>query len=125
MTPAPALSTTEKQIRFEVATSKLVIQCSLEDIKLVCFRFISTLAEDLAYLEQGKSEIDPRIRPTNHMLRLAKDFAVIDKITGAFVWARTAEYERFGIIAESFGLRWGGRWLSLNDIYHVEYQEGA
>jgi hypothetical protein len=118
----PNISLTEKQARFEFLTAKLVLQAALEDIKLICFRFISTLAEDLAFFEQGKSEIDPRDRPTMHMLRLAKDFAIIRD--GNFVWTRTLEYERMGTIAESIGLRWGGRWKSLGDIFHVEYQEG-
>jgi hypothetical protein len=122
MSPTSPLSMTEKQARFEFLTAKLVIQASIEDIRLICFRFISTLAEDLAYFQQGKSEIDPRIHPTMHMLRLAKDYAVTKD--GGFIWARTAEYERFGIIAESLGLIWGGRWPALGDIFHVQYQEG-
>jgi hypothetical protein len=121
-TPSP-VSTTDKQIRLELLTAKLVIQASIEDIQLVCFRFVATMAEELAYFQAGKSEIDPRIKSTMHMKRLAKDFAVIKD--GQFIWARTPEYERMGVIAESLGLKWGGRWQSLNDIYHVEYQEGA
>lgn len=124
MAPTPALSLTEKQIRFELACSKLVLQASIEDIRLLCFRFISTLAEDLEHFQGGRSQLDPRVRPTPHMQRLAKDYLVIDK-DGHPVWARTPEYERLGVIAESLGLRWGGRWASLNDIYHVEYQDGV
>jgi hypothetical protein len=77
----------------------------------------------LKYFLEGKSQLDPRKGPTNHQKRLAKDFAVIQD--GAFIWSRTPKYERMGAIAESLGLRWGGRWASLNDIYHVEYQEGG
>ena len=122
MNASPQISLTEKQARFELAAAKLVLQASIEDIKLVCFRFISTLDEDLKHFLEGRSKIDPRIKPTAHMMRLAKDYAVIKD--GDFVWTRTPEYERLGEIAESLGLRWGGRWDSLNDIYHVEYQEG-
>jgi hypothetical protein len=123
MNSSPQLSSTEKQVRFELATAKLVIQASIDGIELICFRFISTMAEDLAYFNQGKSEIDPRITPTMHMQRLAKDFAVI--VDGKILWDRNLAYDRVGEIAESLGLRWGGEWKSLGDIYHVEYQEGA
>ncbi len=136
MTPsitAPPLSLTDKQIRFEDAVAKLKLQLRANDIDTICTRHISTLEDDLKYFLEGKSEIDPRIAPTFHMLRLAMDFAIVDKVTRGLIFARTAEYERFGEIAESFGLRWGGRWVKrdaagniiggLNDIYHVEYQD--
>ncbi len=120
---APAISTTAKQARFEYLTAKLVIECALQGVVLICYRFISTLAEDLAHFKAGRSDIDPRITPTKHMLRLAKDYMVIKD--GNVVWSRTPEYETLGAIAESLGLRWGGRFKSLQDIYHVEYRDGA
>jgi hypothetical protein len=124
MTPSAPISMTEKQVRFERAVAKLILQCQIQDIDIICTRHISTLDEDLKYFLEGKSLIDPRVKPTMHMLRLAMDFAVIKD--GQITWD-AADYQRFGEIAESLGLRWGGLWASagLNDCYHVEYQEGA
>ncbi len=121
--PAQPLSITAKQVRFEFLTAQLVMVCAAEEISLVCFRFISTFEEDLAHFLAGRSKIDPRIRKTMHMERLAKDFAVVEG--GTLVFEDGPEYKRMGEIAESLGLRSGRRWESLGDIFHVEYQEGA
>ena len=131
MGAAPQLSLTDKQVRFEYLCAKFILACFLEDIHLLCFRFISTQDEDLKHFLEGRSKIDPRVKPTPHMQRLAKDFAVIKD--GQFIWERTSEYERMGEIAELIGLKWGGRWMKrdesgkivggLNDIYHVQSPE--
>jgi hypothetical protein len=123
MSAAPPLSMTEKQARFELLTAKLVLQCALQDISIICYRHRSTLAEDLAYFQQGKSEIDPRIRPTMHMAGLAKDFAIAKGQD--YDWADISAYTKMGELAELLGLRWGGRWTRLRDYGHVEYQEVA
>lgn len=54
------------------------------------------------------------------MNRLAKDFAVV--VDGVYLWDRSPAYEKLGELAEALGLTWGGRWTSLNDIYHVEFR---
>jgi hypothetical protein len=124
MTPTPALSLsmTEKQARFEYLTSKLVIGCFIQGLSIICYRYRSTLADDLAYFHQGLSEIDPTKTPTKHMLGLAKDYAIAKGVE--YDWADIAAYTKMGELAESLGLRWGGRW-KLGDFGHVEYQEGA
>lgn len=123
MTPAP-LSLTEKQARFEFLTAKLVIECALVDNRIICYRARSTFGEDLAYFQQGKSEIDPRVHPTLHMEGLAKDYVIVNGLKG-YDWADIAAYTKMGEIAESLGLKWGGRYVWLRDYGHVEYQEGA
>jgi hypothetical protein len=117
--PAP-LSLTEKQIIFERLSARLVLDCKDAGVELVCFRFIATFDEELAHFLAGRSKIDPRLKNTAHMTRLAKDFAVVE--AGAYIWDRSPAYEKLGAIAEALGLIWGGRWTSLNDIYHVEFR---
>jgi len=123
MTPASPLSLTEKQARFEYLTAKLVIECALQNVSIICYRYRSTLAEDLDAFKKGLSEIDPTKTPTMHMLCLAKDFAVAKGSN--YDWADVNAYTKMGVIAESLGLRWGGRWTKLRDYGHVEYVEGA
>ena len=125
MTPpnAPtALSLTEKQSRFEYLAAKLIVECNINGIFPVSYRWRSTLAEDLAYFNQGLSEIDPRKTPTMHMLGLARDFYLV--IDGKADWANTAAYQKFsGIVTSIVGLKSGGTWVTLKDWGHVEYQE--
>ena len=122
MTPAP-ISMTEKQVRFERATAKLVLACQVSDINVICYRYIATQVEELANFLAGLSEIDPRIHPTMHQLRLAKDYFIV-KDDGTATW-EGADYQKFGEIAEQFGLLWGGRFKRLVDCGHVQYQDGA
>ena len=119
--PPAVLSLTQKQARFENLTAKLVLECAANSIELVCFRFISTQADDLEYYLRGLSEIDPRKQPTMHMMRLAKDYAVVQNET--ISWTAVESYLRMGEIAESLGLRWGGRWKTIVDQVHIEYRE--
>ena len=121
MSATPPLSLTEKQARFEFLTAKLVIECSLHQVALICYRHRSTLAEDLKHFKEGRSEIDPTKTPTKHMLGLAKDYAIAKGQD--YDWADISAYTQMGQIAESLGLRWGGRWVKLRDYGHVEYQE--
>jgi len=120
MATSTQISTTEKQARFEYLTAKLVIECSLQGIVIICYRYRSTMAEDLAYYRAGLSEIDPTKTATKHMLGLAKDFAIAKG--NAYDWNDTEGYKKMGEIAESLGLKWGGRW-KIGDYGHVEYQE--
>ena len=113
---------TDKQVRFLATVAKLILQCQIEDIKIVCYRFITTLEQDLDCFLKKTSEIDPRIYPTMHMMRLAMDFFIIKD--GLPTW-NPDDYQRFGTIAEGYGLKWGFRWAALRDAGHVEYQDGA
>ena len=56
-----------------------------------------------------------------HMMRLAKDYAVVQNET--ISWTAVESYLRMGEIAESLGLRWGGRWKTIVDQVHIEYRE--
>lgn len=116
----PNLSTTEKQAAFELLTARLVIECDAAGMRAICYRHRSTMAEDLALFEAGSSQLDPRVKPTPHMLGLAKDYAIA---TGTRYNWNSPDYDRLGEIAERLGLRWGGRWKTLVDKNHVEYKE--
>lgn len=120
--PAPAsLTLTQQQARFEFLTAKLVIECTLQGFEVICYRHRSTLAEDLAHFEAGRSRIDPRLTPVPHMRGLAKDYAIPNVDGTGYDWA-SPHYDALGQIAESLGLKWGGRFTSLVDKNHVEYQ---
>jgi hypothetical protein len=121
LTPAPlSLSITEKQIRFERASARFVLACQINDISVVCYRYIATLDEELAHFLAGRSEIDPRLHRTMHQDRLAKDYFIV-RADGTVAW-EGMDYQKFGELAEGVGLRWGGRFTRLLDYGHVEYQ---
>ena len=122
--PDAPLTLTQKQVQFESLLSKLIIQCNINEIYPVSYRWRSTLADDLAYFNAGLSEIDPRKTPTAHMLGLARDFYLV--INGEVDWANLDAYKKFSEIVTSIpGLKSGGTWVTLKDWGHVEYLEWA
>jgi len=111
----------QRRILFFRAIGELVRRAAEKGIELMPFGFNHTLEEDLKYFQEGKSLIDPTKKATKHMLWLAMDFIIIKD--GKAVWDRIPEYEILGQIWENLGGRWGGRWASLNDIFHYEYSD--
>jgi hypothetical protein len=74
---------------------------------------------------------DGVMRLSKHNSRpcLAVDLAVtvdpdgpVGPLKPQITWADAAAYKRMGLIAESLGLVWGGRW-KLHDCPHVELPE--
>lgn len=111
----------QKRVLFFRAIGELVRRAAEKGIELMPFGFYHSLEQDLKLFQEGKSQIDPTKKATNHMIWLAMDFVII-KLNKA-VWDRIPEYEILGQIWESIGGRWGGRWTSLDDIYHYEYSD--
>ncbi len=57
-----------------------------------------------------------------HNWRCAFDFVPL--IKGQPQWSDTALYLKCGIIAESVGLEWAGRWVSFRETAHCQYTGG-
>jgi len=80
-----------------------------------------------ALYAQGR--ITPGIIVTNakpgqswHNWRCAFDFAPI--VNGKIPWKDTALFTKCGIIAESVGLEWAGRWKSFKELAHCQFTNG-
>ena len=57
-----------------------------------------------------------------HNWRCAFDF--VPMAGGVPQWSDTAAFTRCGIIAESLGLEWAGRWQSMRELAHCQYTGG-
>lgn len=55
----------------------------------------------------------------NHYPSFATDVYIVDSTTNAAIWDGQ-EYEEIGIMGETLGLVWGGRWENLKDFAHFE-----
>jgi len=111
----------EKRVEFFFMISKLVVRASIHDIDLMPIAFLMTAEEVNRYFKEGKSQLDGYKKISPHQIWLAIDFVVVKD--GKIIWNRTSEYELLGGIWEEIGGVWGGRWKSLNDIYHFQYGE--
>lgn len=50
-------------------------------------------------------------------------FDIVIVINGKAVWSHPA-YQQIGRIGEELGFFWGGRWSTLNDVYHFQMTDG-
>jgi len=57
-----------------------------------------------------------------HNWRCAFDFAPI--VNGKIPWSDAALFTRCGVIAESVGLEWAGRWQRFKELAHCQFTNG-
>ena len=76
------------------------------------------------YVEDGKSTVNRSL----HQDGLAIDVVIYDlwdRQGGmSLQWKKVEEYTQIGVIGETLGLVWGGRWKTLDDPYHFEHPQG-
>ena len=116
----PKISITAKRAKFLWMISRLLSFAEGQGIRLICFQFFQTFEVALQQFEEGKSKIEPRIHSTNHQLWLAMDFVIIDEKDQP-IWVRSPAYESLGEFWKGLEGKWGGDWLSLNDVCHFEF----
>ena len=51
-------------------------------------------------------------------------FDFVPLVNGKAVWNDSKLFERCGVIAESCGLEWAGRWKSFKELAHCQYTGG-
>lgn len=84
-------------------------------------------AQDALYAQgrtkPGKVVTNARAGQSWHNYGCAFDFVPI--INGKAAWADLALFERCGVIAESCGLEWAGRWTGrMREMAHCQFTRG-
>lgn len=105
--------------RFAEKLFKLIIFAHQKGIELLPFSLFRTAEEQNEKYKKKLSNIDGYNKISKHQLGRAIDIAI--KKEGRVVWERNEDYEILGQYWEDLGGVWGGRFKSLNDIYHFEY----
>ena len=102
---------------------KLLVWCKDYEVDLVCFTFFRSQEQQQIEVDAGRS----RTLNSKHTKWLAMDFALWDDVDedgsvdkDELRWKNDPRYASMGEYWESLGGTWGGRWASLNDIYHFE-----
>lgn len=57
-----------------------------------------------------------------HNYKVAFDFCPV--VAGKAMWSDIKTFERCGMIAESLGLEWAGRWVKFKEYAHCQYTGG-
>lgn len=71
---------------------------------------------------KGKIVTNAKAGQSWHNWRCAFDFVPI--VNGKAMWNDTPMWERCGVIAESVGLEWAGRWRRFKEMAHCQYTGG-
>lgn len=70
----------------------------------------------------GKKVTNAKPGQSWHNWRCAFDFVPI--VNGKAQWSDLKLFERCGVIAESVGLEWAGRWKRMKESAHCQYTGG-
>lgn len=110
-----------------IKASAFVAACRAVGIDVLITSTLRDREAQTALYAQGRTT--PGKRVTNakagqswHNWACAFDFVPI--VHGKAMWNDSRTFERCGIIAESLGLEWAGRWTSFAEAAHCQYTGG-
>lgn len=102
--------------------------CALNGLEVLIYCTYRSEEEQNALYAQGRTQpgrivTNARGGESLHNHRCAFDFVPL--VAGKPAWSDAALYRKAGIIAESVGLEWAGRWTgSLRETAHCQYTGG-
>lgn len=107
---------------------ELISRAFSEGIYIIITQGLRTIEEQNALYAQGRTKPGPKVTNAKggtsyHNFGLAFDFAILE-FSGAINWTVDKRWKRVGVIGESLGLEWGGRWTSFVDIPHFQITYG-
>jgi peptidoglycan L-alanyl-D-glutamate endopeptidase CwlK len=70
----------------------------------------------------GKIVTNAKAGQSFHNWRVAFDFVPV--VNGKAQWSDVATFTKCGVIAESLGLEWAGRWNKFKELAHCQYTGG-
>lgn len=96
------------------------------NVKVICAH--RTYAEQNELYAQGRTKPGPVVTKakggySSHNFATAFDVGIFSK-DGKEYLDESPDYKIVGMIGESLGLEWGGRWTSFKDEPHFQYNRG-
>lgn len=112
----------------QLAAEKLVETCAAAGIKLLVTSTYRNHAEQARLYAQGRTtpgKIVTKARPGYSAHNFRRAFDVVPLRDGKPWWsAPFAVWAKMGVIGESLGLEWGGRWKGFIDLPHFQDLDG-
>ncbi len=101
--------------------------CATEGIDvLITSTYRDAASQDALYAQgrtvPGNKVTNARAGQSWHNWRCAFDFVPI--VNGKAQWGDASTFVRCGVIAESVGLEWAGRWKTFKELAHCQYTGG-
>lgn len=101
---------------------ELIRQCSLKGITVAVVETFRTHAKQTEYKTMGGKYTNSAGGRSKHQYGLAVD--VVPMVNGKPQWDNQVLWKKVGVIGETLGLRWGGRWKKPYDPAHFEWTGG-
>jgi len=107
--------------------SQFIAKCKEQNIDVIITSTYRDYESQNAIYMQGRTTAGSMVTNAKggqsyHNFRVAFDFCPI--VNGKAQWKDTATFAKCGVIAESLGLEWAGRWLRFKELAHCQYTEG-
>lgn len=103
-------------------------KCAAQGIKVGITSTYRSFQEQDALYAQGRTTAGSVVTNAKggqsmHNFKVALDFCPMTS-DGRFEWNDKATFTKIGMIGESCGFEWGGRWVSFLDLPHLQYTAG-
>lgn len=107
--------------------NQFIAKCKEQNIDVIITSTYRDYESQDALYKQGRTTSGVKVTNAKggqsyHNFRVAFDFCPI--VGGKAQWSDTATFTKCGVIAESLGLEWAGRWLKFKELAHCQYTEG-
>lgn len=104
-----------------------IAKCSAQGIQvIITSTYRSSEEQDKLYAQgrttSGNVVTNARGGQSFHNWKIALDFCPVKN--GVAQWNDKALFTKIGLIGESCGFEWGGRWTSFLDLPHLQYTAG-
>ncbi len=107
--------------------SEFIARCKDEQIDVIITSTYRDGASQDALYAQGRTLPGNKVTRAKagqsfHNWKVAFDFCPI--VNGKAQWDDAKLFERCGVIGESVGLEWAGRWKTFKELAHLQYTNG-
>lgn len=114
--------------KVQVMAHAFIDKCAAQGIKVGITSTYRSFQEQDALYAQGRTTAGSVVTNAKggqsmHNYKVALDFCPMTA-DGNFEWNDKAMFTKIGMIGESCGFEWGGRWVSFLDLPHLQYTAG-
>lgn len=102
---------------------ELIKLCKANGVEIIVTQTLRTKAEQDALYAQGRTKPGKKVTNARYPQSLhcwGIAFDIVPIIGGKAMWGRTDLFDKVGLLGESIGLTWGGRWKNPVDRPHFQ-----
>jgi peptidoglycan L-alanyl-D-glutamate endopeptidase CwlK len=121
-----------REIRFLIPVVRIMCEKFIEECRkqgitvLITSTYRDNESQDALYAQgrtlPGKKVTNAKGGQSFHNWRVAFDFVPI--VNGKAVWNDIDAFNKCGVIGESVGLEWAGRWKKFKELAHFQFTNG-